>query len=318
MRCRYKFKVNGKVKPAAFLDFVVQDYKFEFVIDNEFIKYLCISFPVTKKDIPRLRDSNQPGIKLHMNLTSPRLYEIEKIVRQIEGFWSIFGVKSIDVLEPEIEWIPENDEDRNELKLYSYKLSSAVKDEDIGPIPFDLLARPIIASVQKKQHDLVLSFYRRGLLDMNNQEYIEAIYDFYFILESAYGEGKTKNIAIEKSFINSEELIQNISQVKYECEHGDTIGQNMRPKYNKEYLNYSPQEWVKKFVKLRGFLHHHNSKNRGIWDPGKQKSYHLEAYILLNICHKYILSIFSNEAYSFETEKVLFDIYKENGIPIPK
>jgi hypothetical protein len=68
------------------------------------------------------------------------------------------------------------------------------------PLPFDLLARAILASDAATDIEVPLNFFRRGLLDVYDGAYIEAIYDFFFVLETCFGGGKYKKAQVLTAF----------------------------------------------------------------------------------------------------------------------
>lgn len=298
MRCQYKFKLNGQVKPNQNTDFEIDDYRFEFVLKDNLIDYIVVSFPVSHHDIPQVKESEIPGVNFSINIVHPRWEELETIMRQIEGMWSLWGVESIDISGHEIEWIPENELEKELIQLNNFQAGRhKFTPDEIEPIGFDLLVRPIITAVKDKNHDVVLSFYRRGTNDIKREEYIEAFYDFYFMLESHYGNGKTKNTAIEREMVSSSKLEVFINKILRDPKYVYSLPSELRAKYIAEY-SLTSSEFIKKIVKLRGFLHHHNTKRKDGWDPGKQSAYKLEAFILQNICINVAMDILNNSVFS--------------------
>jgi hypothetical protein len=73
-------------------------------------------------------------------------------------------------------------------------------------MPFDVLARAIFAADAATDIEIPLNVFRRGMLDVSERNYIEAIYDFYFILETLFGEGKFKSAAVSNAFLDSSQL----------------------------------------------------------------------------------------------------------------
>lgn len=214
MRCRYTFEIKGRIKPQQICSFEVDDFLFEFDVERGFIRNIRVSFEITDHELPSVINHPQPGITLHVNVTSPRIYEVEEIMRQIEGMLSFWGVESIGIRRPKHEWIAENEEEKEKLQIFNFSVGfQELKDNEIMPVSFDLIARPIIASVKAKQHNVLLSFNKRGRVDVKNQDYIEAIYNFYFVIESYYAGGKNKNYAVEKALKESPEFIENIRSV---------------------------------------------------------------------------------------------------------
>lgn len=284
MRCQYTFKLHGQIKPKEIIAFEVDDFRFEFVLENTLIDSIVVSFPIGSDDVPKIDESKTEGVKFDIKFVYPRWNELEVIIRQIEGMWSIWGLESIDISSNTIKWIPESEEEKEQIKIYKFQMDKIkFKPEDIEPVGFNLLARPIISAVRDKNHDVVLSFFRRGSNAIKKAEYIEAFYDFYFMIESHYGNGKTRNSAIEKELISSKYLEGYINKLLKNNKYIYSLPTELREKFKIEY-SLTSQEFIKKIVKLRGFLHHHNTKRNNGWDPDKQTTYKLEAFLLQDIC----------------------------------
>jgi len=122
---------------------------------------------------------------------------IKRELRSLQGLLSLFGLHSIDFdefKEFEVEWLPDNDEEKANLDIFSMaKKSVPVPDGQIPQLPFDIFARAVMAADAAADIEVPMNFFRRGMLDLYDGNYIEAIYDFYFILETVFGEGKFKN-----------------------------------------------------------------------------------------------------------------------------
>lgn len=237
-------------------------------------------------------------MKADIKIVHPRWEELVTIIRQIQGMWSLWGCESIDISGHKIKWLPESEEEKQLIQLNDFQVGKhEYKPEEIDFIGFDLLARPVITAVKDKNHDVVLSFFRRGTNDIKRDEYIEAFYDFYFMLESHYGNGKTKNTAIERELISSELLEGYINKIVKNPNYVYTLPTELRAKFNKEY-SVTTVEFIKKIVKLRGFLHHHNTKRKNGWDPGKQIAYKLEAFMLQSICINVGMEILDKSVFS--------------------
>ena len=256
---------RSQIKPNQNTTFEVDDFRFEFVLKDTLIDLIIVSFPVRQDQVPQITESKTIGVKADIKIVHPRWEELVTIIRQIEGMWSLWGCESIDISGYKIKWLPESEEEKQLIQLNDFQVGKhEYKPEEIDFIGFDLLARPVITAVKDKNHDVVLSFFRRGTNDIKRDEYIEAFYDFYFMLESPYGNGKTKNTAIERELISSELL----------------------------------EGYINKIVKLRGFLHHHNTKRKNGWDPGKQIAYKLEAFMLQSICINVGMEILDKSVFS--------------------
>ena len=314
MRFKYTFKVHGSIRLTQLFHFSVDTYRFDFITDKGCIREIAISFPITGNELPTVTESPEQRVKMHMTIPSPRLSEVREIMRSIEGQWSLFGVTSIDIKRPKYEWIAETEREKQDIHIFEFSSARAdLGDDGIPELTFDLLARPVISAVKEKHHDVILTFYRRGCNDIYNEEYIEAIYDFYFILESAYASGKTKNYAVEREFLASAELRNHIEEVV----NDQKLVAMLRPHERKFYVelisNKSVDEVIKLMVNMRGFLHHHTEKRRDVWNPEDQERFKSEAFFLQNLCYKIAFDIFERRAYDDEVVKVYLGLAQEHS-----
>lgn len=142
---------------------------------------------------------------------------------------------------------------------------------------------------------------------MHEQQYIEAIYDFYFVLETAYGGGKFKNVDVLDSFKASAELRQATEQALRKP--GITIisDANVRRVFQEKFHHLTVDEYLEHVVKLRGFLHHHTQRRKDIWHPENQGEYRIEAIILQEVVFNAIMSI----AWPYFEEPEVLSQYKD-------
>lgn len=307
MRCKYTFNVKGRIKPKQPFSFEVDEFLFDFKLKKEFLKEIQISFEILDNELPSVDRNPEHGIVINLNVKKSREFEIEEIMRQTEGMLSLFGVESVDIQNPKCEWIAENEEEQKKLELLNYELTpQEIEDHEIKPISFDLIARPIISAVRSKQHHILLSFNKRGRVDIKDKNYIEAIYNFYFVIESHYADGQNKNRAVEKALKKSDEFTSNIKSVLDNSEFKAFLSPELLKKYTDNYLNKPIEEIIKNIVMLRGFLHHYSTKRKKNWHPDKQNEFELEAYVLRQLSHKVAFEIMNKEIYDEE----IIDKYK--------
>lgn len=298
MRCKYSFKINGRIKPVHLVSFEVGIYKFEFALEKGFIREIQVSYSMSDSE-PTLIQNPVPGVAMAINIKSPLLREIEEIIRSIEGLWTFWGVESIDTSFPKHEWIAETEEEKQKLQLFGFNEGrKELEDHEISPISFDLLVRPIISAVKTKKHDVILVFYRRGCNDVKQEEFIEAIYDFYFVLESAFANGKNKNYAVKKEFLKSKKLRKYIENTQEEL-----LKSSDRSRYKILLEGKSVDELIKFMVDTRGFLHHHTQKRKDIWNPEKQGRFKTEAFFFQRLCCRIAFDIFTQRTNDDEVIK---------------
>lgn len=232
---------------------------------------------------PQVTKSSTPGVALDIKMSSAAFPVIEMELRVVEGLLAFWGVESIDIKNAEEFWIPDNDAEKERLNLFSMKRSfKALTDDELHPTSFDLVARSFIAALDSKDIEIPLSFYRKGRIDSRERRYIDAIYDFYFVLETVYGDGKTKNYQVKQALQENAELCQLVQVILADEFLLATIAREPKliKSFEKKYRNLSVQEVLSNLVELRGFLHHHARGRPGIWHPEDHSRFEIDAIVL--------------------------------------
>lgn len=276
MKCKHRFRVDGRVRPDRVFPVRSRFYTWHFELSDGFITHVtAIADLPDPGDWPAVRQDAAPGAVPRFDPKAPHLVFIMAELRTIQGFLSLFGVRSIDLLSPELEWLPENEQERSALKIKSFKIQAT--DPDPGPVAFDLIARSILAADKGYRLETPLSFFRRSLLDLREHQFIEAFYDLYFVLETLFGNGKTRKRDVLAEFKASQEL--NAAVVKALQDPGP-MRSHVRGEYERKFRSFSAHQYLAHVVEIRGFLHHHSQRRAGIWHPERQERYEADAFVL--------------------------------------
>jgi len=285
MKCRHRFKTVGLLRLKEVHPIRSRSYLWEFEETKGVITHICVTVRVAQREYwPEITPNPAPGVSFAIRSISPHTMFVQVELRTLQGLLSLFGLRSIDISNPEIEWIPENDDERNYLKVHSYKSTLAEPSpESILPIDFDVFARAIFASQKAYEVEMPLSFFRRAIIDMHDQQFIKAIYDLYFVLETTYGNGKFKKSDILAKFKAADELRQATENALRSPGISITREDNVRKAFQDKFSHLSVDEYLENIVKLRGFLHHHTQRRKGIWHPENQGKYKIDAIILQEV-----------------------------------
>lgn len=286
MKCRYRFSVEGRVRPSVNVPIPARGWLFEFKTEKSFVTDIEVTVPLPREeDWPSIQQNPAEGIKLNINPKTPHLPWVQRELRSLQGLLGIFGLRSINIDNPHVEWIPESEDERNTLALHSFSSKSeGLPDEQIPPLAFDLMARAVLASDAASESEVALNFFRRGMLDVYSRNYIEAIYDFYFLLESEFGDGKFKKAAILSSFLESPALRSHVQ--KSITDPGLMLqDRSTREQFTNSYAKMTVEVALGRIVELRGFLHHHTAKRRNSWHPDDQRRYEVDALFLQSVAY---------------------------------
>jgi hypothetical protein len=303
MKCKYTFKVNGSLKTGELRPVTIRGWTYEFSIKDGVINEFSVIVPANNPgDLPTIIQTPESRSKMTIHLTSPLFSFVKREVRAIEGSLALFGIESINVNSSKIEWLPENEEDKNRLQLFNFKSERGQIDISKLPnIPFDLIARAIICANEITEIESQLAFCRKGIVERTEERYIEAIYDFYFFLESLFAQGKTKNHRVKESFKSSKELKECIEEVFKEPSYISLRRKDIE-RFMEKYGQMSIDDIIDHIVDLRGFLHHHTPNRKDAWHPEEHKRYEIEC------------NLFGAIAFCVAMRHVLKYIYRQDVI----
>lgn len=286
MQTRYRFRIKGNLRPDRVFPLNCDPYFIDFQLDHGKIVGLEVFEQTNLNDLPRFVDA--PNGTKTLIVKEMHLGRLEGHLKNAENYLSSFGLTDLDTSSYEVKWIPANEYERNLLEICNFSVGFKNQDEYEDATPFDLIARPIIAAFSgNTEYDAAMSFMRKGGNDMIGQYYIDAFYDFYYILETLFAKGKTKNRDIENKFISSRTLISAIEDAK-ENEKKFLAYLASKQSVRFDYSDASACEIIRHLVKTRGFLHHHNSKHPNAWSPDKQKEFQADAVFIMHVASRLV------------------------------
>jgi hypothetical protein len=224
----------------------------------------------------------------------PAIYEeMMSDLQYLEGYLGfVADLTKIFWNEPEVRYSPETDEERTKLNVFS----AHIKRSGYPKSPQRLNVSNLIEIVKGKPKldilTLLMSFYREGKVFFDRFEYINAFYDFYFILEDLFGRGKTKNKQIESNFKSSIELQEAIkwmltTVINLNDNHKKEITRLLKEKN----LQYNAEGISVLLVKMRRHLHHFSRKSTLKQKPSPlaQQDYESLAFLTMGIAMQSIL-----------------------------
>jgi len=293
MRCKYRFKIQGKIRLEANMPIASAGFSFQPETKDGLLTHIAVTVPVPDpSQWPSIQPNPAPGIKAHINATTPMLPLIRQQLRSLQGFLSMFGLRKIEIDNLDIEWLPDNDAERVALPLFQHSESRQdIPDADVKPLPYDLFARSVLAADAAAAIDVSMNFFRRGMVDVYERSYIEAIYDFYFLLETLFADGKFRQDEVIRRFAHSSLLRSCISQVIHDPGRMIRSSLKLMQEFHRTYGHMTVDKIVEKIVALRGYLHHHTQKRRDIWHPDEQIQFELDALVLQSVAFHVVFEV---------------------------
>jgi hypothetical protein len=203
----------------------------------------------------------------------------------------LFGVIKIYWEERETSFIAESEEEQRNLDVMSYSLRQHYPEQQRIRLTADVFKDIIQRKSKDDPLKIVMLFHREGIREFHSLRYIQAFYNFYFILEDLYGEGKTQNREIEQKFKANQTLrivIQDVLDTVIK-----PIGnhlQNIQNFLREENKSFDVDGIIELIVRVRGQLHHYSRKStKRKGTPLNQKDFESMAYLLMGLTVKCII-----------------------------
>lgn len=207
MRVKYRIPVEHPGHAPAGLHFELDGMRYTFKVEAGKVVELEVNvpnFPI--EALPRMTPSSVGNPMQTLSIPIDPVWPvIERRLMFVEGAVAMFGLKKFDFEHRTTEWIPETDEERDPAGILSFAKRKSSSREPL-PVAFDMYARALIVADDLAFLEVALNFNRRGRDDISAQRYVEAIYNFYFVLETMFGGGLFKKNQILDKFLNNDQV----------------------------------------------------------------------------------------------------------------
>lgn len=183
---------------------------------------------------------------------------------------------------PEEVRIPETEDERQHAAISSFKVDYH------DPRPHITLTSDAAEAIVKASHrvadELVVpkAFWREGMNTYIEQRYVQAYYNFYFVLEGLFAEGKSSEAQVLKAFQQSTEMTA-VTEYALNVASGDARHWNVLNGIFADLncpVNVIGAQRV--LVRLRGQLHHFSKKStRAQANPFAEGNFHSPSWFAL-------------------------------------
>lgn len=210
------------------------------------------------------------------------LLDLVQYVESIGSFW--FGFSKLLWAEGKYEWLPETDEERAALRVFSTKTALSYP-ETRRHVELATFARAIAARSRLGHLTIPMAFFREAVNDYRSFRYVNAFQNLYFFIEGVFGEGKTRNKDVERQFASSPVLIDAIWHSMKALEQSERHKTKLDALRAARAFGWTPQEIIRLVVWMRGNLHHFSTRSttpKG--HPLNQREFESVAFLLQSIC----------------------------------
>lgn len=295
MKLEFKCKVKSKTYIGnSILETSISGKDFTLIPDEKgLLKEIVIitQVPSSKRVVSKIVPSNSPEAKheINIDLGEGVVDEVENLLQYLESTLSFSAnLEKISWEEPDLKFIPETEQDKADVNILSFSSQKSYPDEE-KILTLDAFRDIVLEKGKYEFLTVVKSFYREGKREFNSFRYINAFYNFYFIIEDLYGNGKTKNFDIEKEFKKSSDFRSFVDWM---------MTKNLEGRHKKNIEKFLKEEnklfdidgLIELIVMIRGNLHHFSTKStKHKGTPLNQQDFESIAFLLLGLSVRSIL-----------------------------
>lgn len=294
MKIKFESKVESKTKIEKTI-IGYNDKVYEFLPNEEgFFSKITITGTAPNPEKFSTGFSQLPNHKknslIYFNIDHDFKDEIVEELQCIEGLFS-FGanlrrIRWDDLL---IEMIPETPEEKGQIKLNKFGFRPEIIDDPKEFSPNDI-GQILIRSRLFSGLSVYFAFFKEGSNDFLTRRFINAFYNFYFILEALYGNNKWRNYEVRQEFEKAQELIRIIRRFLKELKKAepheykklaDQVKAMKDPKGNPVGKRMGAKGIIHFIVDTRGDVHHfsmYDTRQHG--SPFKQEDYYPISHLL--------------------------------------
>lgn len=304
MRCRYTFTVVSDVGLPASVCFKRGLTEFTFKLEKDRFTSLVVEQPEVKMiHHGRIEPAPPGGIGQVMIPTDPLLPFVQMEIRAVRGALALWGVSNIDIDHPLVEWLPESDDEKKALVISSFQYGNTLPGSRPPRVaPIDQLIRPFLSWQEFLPVEIPLEYFRRGAEDLTKGHYIEAIYDFYFVIEFLFAGGKFTKHAVREAMLGSTEAKRIISESQKHVLLDLRDNPADLERFNNRYRNRTVEEVIDTLTDLRGLLHHQSQTRKQNWHPASPEQFKVDAYFLCAAAHSAVLNLSTSLLFTPEAE----------------
>jgi len=327
MRCRYTFKLKSEVALSGLLHFSHGGCNFTLVSETGRLSAIQVEQAGVKFGAyPKLSPPSAGQLAKVTIPPDPLFPSIQLEMRAVRGALALWGVFDIEIEQAKSEWLPETDEERSSTDMFG--VSRSVTPLGQGRpvnLPMDQIIRPLISRRSFLPLEIPLEFFRRGRIDLYEQRYIEAIYDFYFVLEYLFAEGQFTKHGTRAAMLKAAELARAIREAQGNPMPEAYQRSDDRSDFDTKYRDKSAAEIIDGILSLRGLLHHQSSTHKKNWNPSTPAPFKVDAFFLCAVSHAAVLDLSCaltfepEEDAAFKSTQVFAgDGRRINWVPIPE
>jgi hypothetical protein len=277
MKIKYSFRVSGIFRLSSARHLIVDSKEIKLKFGK---KKLLKSFSVTYKvcdtiPLPAIEPSSDPKVALRIVIPeSPYRDEAIGLAQRIEANLSTFGIDGVDTQQPKVEWLPENDDERANLRVFAFGPRAGTPVDTYPLWRFGVFKAAAQSANPEESVRSQLAFFRGGSAALRRFRYGEAFLFYFYFLEGLFGDSQIKTRSLQRAFLRSPLMTGAIRQ-ELSFRKSKSLIDN--------WSSLDERGAVDRLIEVRGFLSHNAGNRRLQWRPNEQSSLAPDANFISNV-----------------------------------
>ncbi len=229
--------------------------------------------------------SARPGVAVDIVIGGDRavrasLVEALQRFESHVSFMTSGAVKRVRWDRPKQIWIPETAEEERMVGVFStqFKPEYPVSQGAVRP---DVLVGMAEQSQRLVDLAVLKAFWREGGDEFEHFRYVQAFYDYYFVLEGLYAQGRSSENQVLGAFASNDELHRICAEALANFAHLEDHTSRLQQVLAEEGCSWSTQGLMRLIIRLRGRLHHYSPRSRKAQPtPFEQESFRSVALLV--------------------------------------
>lgn len=284
MRIVYRVPITTSVVIADHWDIPLQGGVCRVIEENGRAVALEITFNGQPLNFaPSVEEVTDGSAKLLITGRDPLLSFVKRQLESAITFLHCFFDVRLATENIEARYEAEPHEDGRLIPVKSMRMD---RKEHVLPLPFDMLARAIMAAENQDGPKFEAALATAARNALSEQQYINSFRYSFLLIESLYGEGQFKSAGLKSVLKSNGEFIGLMkaavtSRIKPRLDHvSDT----------EDFLKARPDldDVIDHLVEKRGFYFHGNIKRKDAWKPESQEAAQSLAFLAVSIVQQII------------------------------
>lgn len=295
MRCRYTFPIRGNLSMPHAHPVTIRGWDFEFLSDGTRCTALQVTVPVPQDHALPTYAPPTSGKPARLDYVAPLFEELVARLRASFGLLAFFRPVELEVGLVETEYVPESDSERQSLQLFSIKTNPPSSSGKATS--FRLVLQCLVAGEATQEFETALTFYRLGQLAFQERRYIPAFYNYYFVIESLFGNGRTSKKALLESYLAAPQLVAAAEECVNDA--SSTFSRAGHP------WATNARDILSHFIDSRGALHHHSRRSTRPWHPDTHFSHQSDCICVADLTTRLLVNVAAQGMFTEETRSLI-------------